>query len=60
MIELAQQVGELLDLSTGKTGDHREEQAVRRDGTEPFCPVRRPSSLTSSVNSARAPRILIS
>ena len=36
VIEFAQQVGERFDLSACKTGDRREEQAVRRDGAEPL------------------------
>ena len=36
VIELSQQVGDRLDLPTRKTGDHRKEQAVRRDGAKPF------------------------
>jgi hypothetical protein len=36
VIEFAQQVSDRLDLSTSETGDRREEQAVQRDGAEPF------------------------
>jgi hypothetical protein len=31
VVELAQQIRERVDLSTGKTGDHRKKQAMRSD-----------------------------
>jgi hypothetical protein len=54
VIELAQQVGDRLDLSTGKTGYHREEQAVRRDGTEPLTLPGSQAELVDVVGGQRA------
>jgi hypothetical protein len=62
VMELAQQVGDRLDLSTSKTGDRREGQAVRRDGAEPLTLPRLEAELVDVIGGqrARAPRILIS
>jgi NAD(P)-dependent dehydrogenase (short-subunit alcohol dehydrogenase family) len=54
VIELAQQVGERLDLSTGKTGNRREQQAVRCDGAEPLTLPRLEAQLVDVIVGQRA------